>query len=365
MARKKKIDSNKPTQVVKKRKVGRPKKRGRKKSYYTPKKKTKKVAKKGFSRNLTYNRVRAVLWANFKDDYPNYRAFISNLKDEEGNKIKGTSIVSQVFAQCKSLDCLDSDIIEIYYQFLNQNPEDERPILPNDYFDTHYYWELETQDWWAGFDDRVWVIAPMLITDPDNFLGILGSDRYVDKDGQLLNRKFDGRKGDYIIYGKAVRFKEFINHCNQMQSQGLIGGSDVVPNFRFTGESEELDDVDVYWNPFTKRWEVRIVICTPNGDINDYDFDPQEPDAGFDDVLIQDIIKKTKTEETTEEITPTEEPKTGLSKEEIKLREKELEQEDERIKIEKEKSKRKDKLLEKYLDGKIDDKTFLEMLKYI
>ena len=54
-----------------------------------------------------------------------------------------------------------------------------------------------------------------------------------------------------------------------------------------------------------------------------------------------------------------------LSKEEIKLRQKELEQEDERIKIEKEKSKRKDKLLEKYLDGKIDDKTFLEMLKYI
>ena len=54
-----------------------------------------------------------------------------------------------------------------------------------------------------------------------------------------------------------------------------------------------------------------------------------------------------------------------LSKEEIKLREKELEQEDERIKIEQAKSKRKDKLLEKYLDGKIDDKTFLEMLKLI
>ena len=68
MARKKKIDSNKPTKVVKKRKVGRPKKRGRKKNYYTPKKKTKKVASKGFSRNLTYNRVRSVLWSNFKDD---------------------------------------------------------------------------------------------------------------------------------------------------------------------------------------------------------------------------------------------------------------------------------------------------------
>ena len=363
MARKKKIDSNKPTKVVKKRKVGRPKKRGRKKNYYTPKKKTKKVASKGFSRNLTYNRVRSVLWANFKDDFPSYRAFISNQTDEEGNKIKGSSIVSQVFAQCKDLDCLDSDIIENYNQFRNQNPDDERPVLPPEYFDTHYYWELETQDWWAGFDDRVWVIAPMLITDPDNFLGILGSDRYVDKDGQLINRKFDGRKGDYIIYGKAVRFKEFINHCNQMQSQGLIGGSDVVPNWRFVGEDD--DEADVYWNPFTKRWEVRIVICTPNGDINNYDFDPKEPDRGFDDVLIQEIINKTKEQETTEEITPIEEPKAGLSKEEIKLREKELEQEDERIKIEQAKSKRKDKLLEKYLDGKIDDKTFLEMLKLI
>ena len=42
-------------------------------------------------------------------------------------------LVSQVFAQCKSLDCNDSDIIEIYYQFKNQNPDDEKPILPLDY----------------------------------------------------------------------------------------------------------------------------------------------------------------------------------------------------------------------------------------
>ena len=52
MARKNKIDSNKSTKVVKKRKVGRPKKRGRKKNYYTPKKKLKKQAKKGFFHKL-------------------------------------------------------------------------------------------------------------------------------------------------------------------------------------------------------------------------------------------------------------------------------------------------------------------------
>jgi hypothetical protein len=378
MARKKKIDSNKPTKIVKKRKVGRPKKRGRKKNYYTPKKKSKKVAKKGFSRNLTYNRVRAVLWANFKDDFPNYRAFISNQSDEEGNKIKGTSIVSQVFAQCKDLDCLDSDIIEIYNQFRNQVPDDEnRPVLPPDYFDTHYYWELETQDWWSGFDSRVWVVAPMLIIDPDNFLGILGSDRYVDENGELLNRKFDARRGDYIIYGKSQRFKEFINHCNQMQSQGLIGGSSEVPNWRFVGQGD--DEADVYWNPFTKRWEVRIVICEPNGDINNYDFDPQEPDRGFDEELIQAILNKPKPQEETQEATPTEETKAGLSKEEIKIRQKELEQEDkrlqqedERIKLEKEKSQRENdrnervnKLLQKYLDDKITTAEFERLLKLI
>jgi len=363
MARKKKIDSNKPTKIVKKRKVGRPKKRGRKKSYYTPKKKSKKVAQKGFSRNLTYNRVRAVLWANFKDDFPNYRVFISNQTDDEGKKIKGTSIVSQVFAQCKSLDCLDSDIIEIYNQFKNQNPDDERPILPPYYFDNHYYWELETEDWWAGFDDRVWVVAPMLIQDPDNFLGILGSDRYVDENGELLNRKFDGRRGDYIIYGKSQRFKEFINYCNSMQSQGLIGGSSDVPNWRFVGEED--DEADVYWNPFTKRWEVRIVICDPLGTIEDYGFIPNEPDLGLDEDLIQDILKKPKPQDTTEEITPTEEPKAGLSKEEIKIKQKELEQEDRRLKLEEERSNRINKLLQKYLDDKIDTETFERLLKLI
>ena len=363
MARKKNIDSNKPTKVVKKRKVGRPKKRGRKKNYYTPKKKSKKVAKKGFSRNLTYNRVRAVLWSNFKQDFANYRSFISNQSDEDGNKIKGTSIVSQVFEQCKSLDCNDSDIIEIYNQFKNQNPEDDRPVLPNDYFDTHYYWELDTEDWWSGFDNRVWVVAPMLIQDPDNFLGVLGSDRYVDKDGELLNRKFDSKKGDRIIYGKSVRFKEFINYCNAMQTQGIINGSDDVPNWRFVGQTD--DEADVYWNPFTKRWEVRIVICDPFGTIEDYGFIPNEPDLEIDEELIVSITNKPKPQETIEEIESVEESKAGLSKEEIELKKQELEQEDRRIKLEEQRSERINKLLQKYLDDKIDSETFERLLKLI
>lgn len=362
MAKKKKIASTTPKKVVKKRKVGRPKKRGRKKNYYTPKKK-KKVATKGFSRNLTYNRVRSVLWTNFKDDFPSYRDFISNLTDEEGNKIKGSSIVSQVFAQCKDLDCVDSDIIEIYNQFKGQNPDDEQPVLPPDYYDKHYYWELETEDWWSGFDNRVWVVAPMLIQDPDNFLGILGSDRYVDANGELLNRQFDSRRGDYIISGKAVRFKEFISYCNSMQSQGLIGGSDDVPNWRFVGKED--DDEEVYWNPLTRRWEVRIIICDPFGNMEDYGFVPNEPDLPIDEDLINGILNRPNQQGENEINLPTEEPIDNLTPQQLKIREKELEQEDRRLKLEEQRSERINKLMQKYLDDKIDTETFERLLKLI
>lgn len=364
MAKKRRQDD----EPIKKRKVGRPKKRGRKKVYYKPKKKKKQSKQKGFSSNTTYNRVRQVLWQNYKDDFVSYRAFISNQRDENGNPIKGTSIVSQVFAQCKSLECLDDDILEIYRQFRNQNPNDEPPVLPNDYFDTHYYWELITEDWWAGFDERIWVVSPMLLFDPDNFLGVLGSDRQVDANDQLLQRRFNAQIGDRLIEGKAKRFKEFVDYCNQLQSEGFIVGSNDVPHWRFTGESEELDDTEVYWNPITRRWEIKIVICEITGDIESYDFDPKEPDAEIDEDLIKSILskpKETPTEEPIQKPEEPEEPRGKLSKEEIELRKIELEQEDKRLKLEEKKSQRKDKLLERYLDGKIDEKTFMEMLKLI
>jgi hypothetical protein len=364
MARKKKIDSNKPNKIVKKRKVGRPKKRGRKKKYYTSKKKSSKVAKKGFSSNVTYNRVRAILWNNFKDDFPSYRSFISNDTDEQGNKIKGTSIVSKVFSQCKDLDCLDQDIIEIYLQFQNQNSNDDKPILPDDYYDTHYYWELETEDWWAGFDNRVWVVSPMLLTEPDNFLGILGSDKYVDRNGNLIKRKFNPDLGDYIIRGKSARFKEFINFCNSLQREGLVNSSSDVPNWRFVGKED--DEAEVYWNPLLKRWEVRIIICDPFGNVENYGFDPIEPDSDIDSDLILNIVGRTPIEEVPVEETPIEEPRrAGLSKEEIEIRKKELEQEDVRLELEKERSKRIDKLLQKFMDDKIDSDTFERLLKLI
>ena len=83
MAKKRRQDD----EPIKKRKVGRPKKRGRKKVYYKAKKKKTQNKQKGFSSNATYNRVRQVLWQNYKDDFVSYRAFISNQRDENGNPI--------------------------------------------------------------------------------------------------------------------------------------------------------------------------------------------------------------------------------------------------------------------------------------
>ena len=104
----------------KKRKVGRPKKRGRKP---LKKKSSKKVlsvnnSKKGFGTALTYNRVRKLLWKEFKDDFSSYKEFISSKYDENGNKIKGSSITSKVYSECKSQDCLDDDVILIYQQLI-------------------------------------------------------------------------------------------------------------------------------------------------------------------------------------------------------------------------------------------------------
>lgn len=362
MAKKRRQDD----EPIKKRKVGRPKKRGRKKVYYKPKKKKKQSKQKGFSSNTTYNRVRQVLWQNYKDDFVSYRAFISNQRDENGNPIKGTSIVSQVFAQCKSLECLDDDILEIYRQFRNQNPNDEPPVLPDDYYDIRYYWELITEDWWAGFDERIWVVSPMLLFDPDNFLGVLGSDRQVDANDQLLQRRFNAQQGDRIIEGKAKRFKEFVDYCNQLQSEGLIVGSEDVPRWRFTG-LEDYDDNNVYWNPQTERWEIRIIICDSFGDAESYGFIPNEPDAPINEEEINRILGRQIPVELPAEEQPQgqEQPPARLSQAEIRIRERELQIEEERLELEKAKSKRADALMNQFIKGKINAKTLEKLLKLI
>jgi hypothetical protein len=223
----------------------------------------------------------------------------------------------------------------------------------------------------------------MLLFDPDYFLGVLGSDRLVDENDQLLNRRFDANRGDKLIEGKAKRFKEFVNYCNQLQTQGFIQGSDEVPYWRFTGK-EDFDDNNVYWSEENQRWEIRIIICDSFEDIESYNFVPSEPDLPIDEDEINRILGRQRpTEEIqTPVVTQTQIPfdeVQGLSKEEIKLREKEIKNKEKEIKLrekeiknkekelnlEEAKSKRKDALLEQFIKGEITAKRLENLLKLI
>ena len=177
--------------IKKKKKVGRPKKRGRKplkRKSIKSKVLSPNNSKKGFGSALTYNKVRKLIWENHKEDFASYKDFISSKLDENGNKIKGSSITSKVYAECKSQDCLDADVLNIYLQ-LNQT-KGEAPQLPQDHFiEPFHYWTLITEDWWMSFPNELWVYSPMLLKNPDSFLGALGENRYIDEDGEEVGQK--------------------------------------------------------------------------------------------------------------------------------------------------------------------------------
>ena len=347
------------------KKVGRPKKRGRKKSYYkkVKSKKTKAVTKKGSSKNLTYNRVRHVLWLNHKDDFPSYRAFISNKTDDDGNKIQGSSIVSIVFRECKSLECNDEDILSIYHQHKDQNPNDLPPVLPDDYFNAQGYWRILTDNYWDGMDERLWIVSSTMLTDPDYFLGILGEDRYVNKDGESItyDQYKKDEQGSRLIDGKKVRFQEFVNYCNRLQMEKFLVGSDEVPHFRFAGKTDDEFDRLTFWNGIEKRWEVRIVICSPTSEIEDYGFIPTESEQQIDTTLIRKIKEK-----------PIEKPieKSTIEDKEIELEKakaetKKAEAEIEKAITERKKDELRMKIIELFANDKITEAKMDKMLKDI
>ena len=363
----KKSGKSKDEQKV--RKVGRPKKRGRKKKYYKPKSKSKsKKIKKTYSHNVTYNRVRQVIWENYKEDFPSYRVFIANKLDANGNKIKGSSIVSLVFKECKSLDCNDDDILAIYRQLRGQSKDEDVPLVPDDYFEPRGYWELLTTNFWDGMDERLWVVSPMLLIDPDYFLGILGEDRYVNDKGEPISyEEFKKNENDSrVLLGKKYRFQEFINYGNELQLQKLLEGSDSVPHFRFAGQTDDEEDRQAYWNELLKRWEIRVVIITPNNEIEDYGFNPSEPDEPIDEDLINQIKTKVPTVKITEP-TPSGDKEVELEK--AKAETKKAEAEIEKAKAEQEKAKAEDtklkaqmKVIELFAEGKISEKKMDELL---
>lgn len=269
----------------KKRKVGRPKKRGRKPS----KKKSLKIkksalnsSKKGFASALNYNKVRKILWEAHKDDFDSYKDFISSKLDSNGNKIKGSSIVSLVYAECKDKGCEDEDVLDIYKKVSKNNEEDvdkgEMPQIPDSFYDAdeHHYWTLHTDDIFSAFPDDLWVYAPMFLSSPDSFLG-------VDADDDST--------------GIKDRFKDFINFCNRIQIE-FPSLDNYVAYFKFIGENE--NSRQPYWNKQKKRWEVQLVICNQSGEVDNYGFIPDKGD--YQDLDEEKIKKALLSEEVEQEI---------------------------------------------------------------
>lgn len=280
MAKKKKdTDKSKNKPVKKKRGRGRPKKRGRPRKYYKPKKRKKKSSKaqqrKGFGSNASYNRVRSLLWSTFKNDFISYRDFISNKVDESGNKIKGSSIPSQVYDECKDVQCTDDDIIQIYLSIKGQDQEGDIPLIPEVFFNPNPYWTLITENIYDALDERLWLVSPMLLNEPPFFLGILGEDRCVDKDNKTVDLSRCDEEGNKFVQGKKYRFKPFVDYCNQMQTKSDIQlDSYSAPHWKFIGQGE--NEQQAYWNDINKRWEVQVVPCMEDGTIESYKFDPSD-----------------------------------------------------------------------------------------
>lgn len=367
MARKGQNSKSDKDEKKKKKRVGRPKKRGRKKNYYKSKKKDKVVSKKSSSSKTTYSRVRHVIWENHKDDFPNYRAFISNEVDENGIKIKGSSIVSQVYRECKSLECNDDDILAIYRTLRGQNPDDLPPQIPYDYYEPRGYWQIITEDFWNGMEERLWVVSSDLLIDPDFFLGVLGNDVYVNEDSEKISfEEFEKGKGR-LVQGKKWRFQEWVDWCNSLQLQHLVQGSDEVPHFRFAG----VDDLtnECYWNNVTKRWEIRIISCTSFGESETFGYIPEEPDFINSELVEQAINQKTVTDET-KTTTDALDKELELKKAEADIERSKAQQEKEKtaqkqLELEEAKVKRQMAIIDLFANGKITEKKMDEMLKML
>ncbi len=304
---------NPTSKSIKKKKVGRPKKRGRKKKYYKPKKKKTPISKRGFGSNNSYNRVRVLLWSKFKNDFSSYRDFISNDIDSSGKRLKGTSIVSKVYNECKDVQCSDNDILEIYLGFKGQDKDSGIPLIPDTYFKPRPYWELITENFYDGLDNKLWIVSPMLLPDPNYFLGVLGWDRCLDSTNKMVDIRLCNDDGYRFVQGKKNRFKQFVDYCNQIQALNQYEiDSQNAPHFKFIGVAPNTNQA--YWNEVEKRWEIEIVPCMNDGTIEDYDFEPTEDnelsedfelpqpkpkddDTSKDDDKIDDSLEKAKIEE--------------------------------------------------------------------
>jgi hypothetical protein len=168
----------------------------------------------------------------------------------------------------------------------------------------------------------------------------------------------------FTLEMESALSKQDEDHATKLQK--LLEGSDSVPHFRFAGQTDDEEDRQAYWNELLKRWEIRVVIITPNNEIEDYGFNPSEPDEPIDEDLINQIKSKVPTVKITEP-TPSGDKEVELEK--AKAETKKAEAEIEKAKAEQEKAKAEDtklkaqmKVIELFAEGKISEKKMDELL---
>ena len=278
---KKKKSVGRPKGSKNKKSVGRPKGSKNKKAVGRPKgsknkKTTANSKKKGFGSTSAYNRVRKLLWANFKEDFNSYREFISNQIDEQGNKIPKSSVPSLIYAQCKDIQCTDEDILNIYLSTRGQE-QGEIPLIPDSLFAPQPYWTLITENFYDGLDERLYIVSPMLLNAPPFFLAILGEDRCLNANNEIVDLSQCEERGNRLVQGKKYRFKSFVDYCNFLATLGDVEiDSYNAPHWKFTGNEE--NPLQAYWNEQLQRWEIEIVPCINDefGTIDDFGFNPDD-----------------------------------------------------------------------------------------
>lgn len=304
---------------VKKRKVGRPKKRGRprkrknkpkpkaegvfpKKRRYKKSKQSDKIKNRGFATS-GYNRIRKLIWLNFKSDFTSYRQFISNTVDENGNSIHGTNVSSRIYAKCKSIDenCTDEQILNIYELERKQKEEKyPKPMTMQITWETEFpFWSLHTDhNMFRFFDKRVWINAPMILREPFSFQAVnaFESIEEVNENGEII-----------IKHPVKDRFLDFIRHCNNVvAADPELENDPYPPNVVFGYEGEQGEIIkDIRWNEKTQRWETDLLIIGLDGGIYNWGYNPYDSES----VIIEDLI-----------LTPDEKEKLSKAKEDRKVK---------------------------------------------
>ncbi len=192
----------------------------------------------GFSSN-NFNYIRSLIWKTYKQDFKNY-------SDPEFIRK-----VNSIYYDCKALgvDCSDEIIFE-KYNLIKADEKRPLPFIEPELFNPQVYYLIKDVAF-NIFAPYLWIVSPMIIPKPSEFLAV----NYFDKNGDSFK-------------GYSSTFREWVDWCNTtLRNQyGSTYGSEVVEMyFRF---------IPPVYNEILRRWESEIVICTPSGQVYDFGYKP-------------------------------------------------------------------------------------------